>query len=215
VETPLLDCETRLMRVHRHWALLLKWAWGPAVMVLLAIVLNLTLDFLLGMYYQTLGAQEGLPDPRLSPVLPDLRLAVTLLLLAVAGLWLTTIWLNWSSLILTVTDYRVIRDIGIGSHVSGVIGLDRVLDVSTYQTAMGGLLNYGTIKINGQDQSLDYIPDPRRVAEKIFVQVQIFKRGGAGPKAGMQELQEEASEAEAEAQAGPDARPHGDQTHTT
>lgn len=204
------------MRVHRHWALLVAWAWGPAVMVLLAIVLNLTLDFLLGLYYQTVGAQQGMPDPRLSPVLPDLRLAVTLLLLAVAGLWLTTVWLRWSSLILTVTDYRVIRDIGVGAHISGVIGLDRILDVTTIQSAMGGLLNYGSIKINGQDQSLDFIPDPQRVAAEIFVHVTNLKRGGAaGAKAGMQELQEEASEKAAEAQTGTEARPGGDQTHTT
>jgi hypothetical protein len=201
MRTPLLDCETILMRVHRHWALLLSWARIPAVLVLLAILFNLTLDFVLGFVYQNVGKDQGWADPRQSPLLPDLRLAVSLLLLAAAGLWLTALWVRWSSLVVTITDYRIIRDTGTWPHTSTVIGLDRVLDVSMTQTGMGKTLGYGTIKINGMDLGLNFMPDPEEFAADIFVHVTNFKRGGAAVKPGVEELLEEEAEAEAHAQA--------------
>lgn len=203
------------MREHRHWALLVMWGWGAVVMVLLAIAFNVSLDFVLGVYYQGVGAAQGTPDPRSWPNLALIRLAVTLLLIAIGGFWLTSVWYRWSNLILTITDYRIIRDIGTWPHTSGVIGLDRILDISTTQTAMGGLLNYGTIRINGQDQQLDFIPDPSRVAADIFVHVTNFKRAGAAAaKPGVQELQEEAAEAEAGAEAAAEAAEQSKSTHT-
>jgi membrane protein YdbS with pleckstrin-like domain len=199
IQTRLLDDERLLLGpIHRHWALLARWAWGPAALLLLAIGVNVTLNWWLDLYYQYVGARSGLADPRLSPVLPDLRLAFTLLLLAVAGFWFISLWIRWWSLTVTITEYRVIIDTGTVPHNSHVIGVDRILDVSTYQTAMGKTLNYGTVKINGADQHLDFIPDPQGLAEDIFIHITNLRKGGAkGPEPGKEELLEMEADAEA------------------
>jgi cold shock CspA family protein len=196
MQTQLLKDETLLLRTQRHWALLATWAWKPAAMLLATILLNVTLSFWLDLFATYLAGPTGWPDPRQSPVLPDLRLAVTLLLLAVAGFWFISLWLRWSAMIITVTDYRVIRDTGTWPHNSHVIGLDRILDVSTYQTPTGKMLDYGTVKINGQDLGFDFIPMPERFAEEIFVHVTNMRKGGAKPEPGEEELLEMESASE-------------------
>jgi membrane protein YdbS with pleckstrin-like domain len=197
VSTPLLDCETVLMRLHRHWILIFAKSRIGLALVLVAIVLNLVFDFLAGALYQGVGVREGWPDFRTSPVAADMRMAVTFLLLAVGGLLVTRAWVLWSSVVITVTDYRFIKDSGTWPRTSMVIGLDRILDVSTAQTPWGKSFNYGTVKINTLDLGLDYIPSPEQVAADIFVHVTNLKRGGAkGPPPAVEELLEEEIEVE-------------------
>ena len=57
--TPLLDCETPLMRVNRHWAMLAKMARGPAALILSAVFFNLTLNAWLSLYYQLIATPQG------------------------------------------------------------------------------------------------------------------------------------------------------------
>jgi membrane protein YdbS with pleckstrin-like domain len=196
--TRLLEGETVLLRpIHRHWVLLAGWAKKPAALVLVTIVLNLTLDWWLDLYYQYIGGPSGFADPRLSPVLPALRVAFTLLVLAVAGFWFISVWVRWSSLTLTITEHRIIIDSGIGGHSSHQIGIDRVLDVSHHRTPTGITLNYGTVKINGGDVGLDFIPYPEALAEDIFIHITNLKKGGAqDSEPGKKELQAEAAAAE-------------------
>ncbi|MGH7867317.1 MAG: hypothetical protein ACREP9_06700, partial [Candidatus Dormibacteraceae bacterium] len=125
---------------------------------------------------------------QLGPILPEVRLAVTLLVLSVAGFWLVASWDEWSSMTITITDYRLIRDTGHVPHQSYVIGLDRILDVSTFQTPTGRLLDYGTIRVNDSDLGLDFIPQPQRFAEEIFIHVTNLRKGGATPPPGEIEL---------------------------
>jgi membrane protein YdbS with pleckstrin-like domain len=178
IDTPLVEGEKTLIGpVYRHWYLLAKWSGGPAALLAFVIAVNLTLNFWLDIYYQYVGARSGLPDPRLSPVLPELRLAFTLLVLAIAGFWFISLWVTWSAKKLRITDYRVIIDSGVSSHDSHVVGVDRILDVSAYQTPTGRAFNFGEVKINGADLGLDYIPDPHALAENIFITVTRLRKG--------------------------------------
>lgn len=145
--------------LHRHWVWLAKDLVLPAagLVVLLAL-----LDWL-----------------GVALVPPDLRVLSTLVLLAAGGLWTAVVWLQWNSASLTVTDQRVILEEGIFQRTSKVMPLDRVQDVSTKQTLLGRVLDYGVVEIDvaGSSEVFPYVRSPEMLRDQVFVLSEQLRRG--------------------------------------
>jgi uncharacterized membrane protein YdbT with pleckstrin-like domain len=146
--------ETLMRTAHRHWLLLVKELLFPAALVALALVV----------------------DAAVTAVAQDVKLVITLGALALAGLWAIVVWWQWASASFSLTDQRVLLMSGVISRTTKVIALDRVQDVSTRQTILGRLLNYGTVEIDAAGASgaevLDHVPDPGDFRDEVFVQAE-------------------------------------------
>lgn len=146
--------EARIRSAHRHWIVLLKELLFPAALVALAVVVD------------ALVASAG----------RDLKIVITLAALAVAGLWVIVVWVQWAAASFTITDQRVLLVSGVISRATKVIALDRVQDVSTRQTILGRVLDYGSVEIdaagaNGAER-LDHVPNPGEFRDEVFVQAE-------------------------------------------
>jgi uncharacterized membrane protein YdbT with pleckstrin-like domain len=138
--------------VRHHWIVLVQKLGPPLLGVLVFLVL---LDSVAG----------GL--------LPaDLRLLGSAAALVLIGLWTIVAWLRWTEDSLTVTDQRVILEIGVLRRTSVVIPLNRVQDVSTTQTLVGRLLDYGSVEIDaagGGSEHFAYVGSPERLRDAVFL----------------------------------------------
>lgn len=152
--------ESLVRSAHRHWVLLLKELLFPVALLVLALVVD--------------GAVGALRQ--------DVKVVLTLGALALGGLWAIVVWWQWASASFTITDQRVLLLSGVISRTTKVIALDRVQDVSTRQTILGRLLNYGTVEIDaagvGGAEVLDHVPDPGDFRDEVFVQAE-RRRGAA------------------------------------
>jgi uncharacterized membrane protein YdbT with pleckstrin-like domain len=147
--------------IRKHWIVLVKWMFWPAVV---AIILFVIVDI----------ALSGV-------VSADARVLVTLFalsVLALAGYW---VWLNWRVDMLTVTDQRVILEGGILLRTSKVIPLDRVQDVSTRQNVLGRFLDYGSVEIDTAgaipNELFTYARHPEMLRDQVFVLSEQLRRG--------------------------------------
>jgi uncharacterized membrane protein YdbT with pleckstrin-like domain len=90
-------------------------------------------------------------------------------------------WLNWQAATLTVTDQRVILELGIIIRTTKVIPLDRVQDVSTRQTPIGQFLDYGSVEIDTAgaiaNELFDYASHPEMLRDQVFVLSEQLRRG--------------------------------------
>jgi uncharacterized membrane protein YdbT with pleckstrin-like domain len=156
--------ETVVRSVHRHWLLLVKELLLPAALLVLVLLVD---------------ALVGAPSQ-------DLKLVLTLGVLALGGLWAIVVWWQWASASFTVTDQRVVLRSGVISRATKVIALDRVQDVSTRQSILGRLLNYGTVEIDAAGASgaelLDHVPEPADFRDEVFVQAE-RRRSAVAPAA--------------------------------
>ena len=145
--------------LHRHWIWLARDLALPTAGA--AIVL---------------AAVDGLGAAFLSPAF---QVIVTLVALALIGLWGIVVWLQWNSASLTVTDQRVIVEEGIFQRSSKVIPLDRVQDVSTKQTLVGRMLDYGLVEIDaaGSSETFPYVRSPEMLRDQVFVLSEQLRRG--------------------------------------
>jgi membrane protein YdbS with pleckstrin-like domain len=145
--------------LHRHWVWLAKDLVIPTIGL---VVLLAVLDWL-GVAF----------------VPPDLRVLSTLILLAAGGLWGVVVWLQWNAASLTVTDQRVILEEGIFQKTSKVMPLDRVQDVSTKQTLLGRMLDYGLVEIDvaGSSEVFPYVRSPEMLRDQVFVLSEQLRRG--------------------------------------
>jgi uncharacterized membrane protein YdbT with pleckstrin-like domain len=113
----------------------------------------------------------------------DLRLLLTVADVAMLGLWTIAVWLRWEGDSLTVTDQRVVLEEGVFQRTSKVIPLGRVQDVSTVQTLLGRLLDYGTVEIDAAGPSgaerFVYVRGPVRVRDQVSALVARVTRGAA------------------------------------
>lgn len=150
----LLVGETALLKAHRHWIVLVRQLLLPVALLLLALV----------------------TDVAVSDASADLKLVGTLAALAIAGLWAIIVWIRWASASFTITDQRVLLVSGVFNRSSKVIGLDRVQDVSTRQSLLGRLLNYGRVEIDAAGAAgaevLDHLPAPGEFRDEVFVQAE-------------------------------------------
>jgi uncharacterized membrane protein YdbT with pleckstrin-like domain len=145
--------------LHRHWIWLARDLALPTIGALLALV-----------------AVDGLGALLLTP---DLRVLFTLAVLGAFGLWGGVVWLQWNAALLTVTDQRVIVEEGIFQRSSKVIPLDRVQDVSTKQTLVGRMLDYGLVEIDaaGSSETFPYVRSPEMLRDQVFVLSEQLRRG--------------------------------------
>ena len=156
---PPLD-EQRLLVVRQHWIVIARALAAPALLLALALALDLML---------------ALPG--------DLRLVVTLFALGVLGLWLIVTWVRWSATSLTLTEERVLLESGVFSRSTKAIPLDRLQDVSTRQSLFGRILGYGTVEIDAAGLSgnevLDNVPAPNAVRDQVFSVSERLRRAAA------------------------------------
>lgn len=146
-----------------HWIVLVKGLWIPTGIGLALLVL---IDGVAG---------------ALNLIQPEIRLLVTLLVMAVVGLWVTVVYLLWSSRSLTVTDQRVILEWGILTRSSKQIALDRVQDVTTHIPPLGRILNYGLVEIDVANvagaEKFEYARGPEMLRDQVFVLTEQLRRG--------------------------------------
>ena len=152
--------EMLVRSAHRHWLLLLKQLVFPLALLVLALVI----------------------DAGLGALSRDVKLVLTLGVLAVGGLWAIVVWWQWAAASFTITDQRVLLLAGVINRTTKVIALDRVQDVSTRQSLFGRLFNYGTVEIDAAGASgaemLDHVPAPNDFRDEVFAQAE--RRRGAG-----------------------------------
>jgi uncharacterized membrane protein YdbT with pleckstrin-like domain len=150
----LLSNENRVLPpIHRHWIWPTRKVAPVALLLLVLIVIV---------------------DSAGSIVLPAVaRLLVTLVLLAAIVAWGIVAWAQWAANTLTVTDQRVILEVGILLRRSKVVPLDRIQDIQTTQTLMGRLLDYGTIEINVAatqgTETFPYLRSPELLRDQVYV----------------------------------------------
>ena len=137
--------------LRRHWILLVRNVAPPALAAALSV---------------------GLVDVAARGLLAaDVRLLLTLAAAATLGLSVIAVWLRWDGDSLTVTDQRVVLLEGVFQRRSKVVPLVRVQDVSTVQTLLGRILDYGTVEIDaagaGGAERFAYVCRPLRVRDQV------------------------------------------------
>jgi membrane protein YdbS with pleckstrin-like domain len=117
-------------------------------------------------------------------VVRDAALVVVITLVvatAVVGVSAWWSWLSWKLASMTITDQRVILDQGVIQRASKVIPLDRVQDVSTTQSVLGRLLDYGNLEIDTAgaipNERFDYARHPDMLRDQVFVLSEQLRRG--------------------------------------
>jgi len=126
----------------------------------------------------------GLVDVVARGLLPsDVRLLLTLAVAVPSGLSVIVVWLRWEGDSLTVTDQRVVLLEGVFQRRSKVVPLVRVQDVSTVQTLLGRILDYGTVEIDaagaGGAERFAYVAGPMRVRDQVSALVDRSTRSAA------------------------------------
>jgi uncharacterized membrane protein YdbT with pleckstrin-like domain len=158
----LLPGETAVLKRHQHWVMPVKAMALPVALMVLALLADI-------LFRDRLAS--------------DVKLVITLLALALAGLWAIVTWIRWSATAFTVTDQRVILDSGVFSRSSRVIPIDRVQDVSTHRSVPGRLLGYGTVEIDAAGaqgaERLDHVPAPESFRDQVFMESERLRRGPA------------------------------------
>src|SRR6266581_9117050 len=72
----LLPGENLVLKDHPHWIVVVKSLLAPIILLVVAVVIDVTAG---------------------STGVPNLQLIVTLAAIAIAGLWLTVVWIRWQS----------------------------------------------------------------------------------------------------------------------
>jgi membrane protein YdbS with pleckstrin-like domain len=149
-EAYLLASERRVIRVRRHWAVVVWDVFEAVALLAVAVMVSL---FLLppGMWlFQNILWYGGL--------LVVLRLAYKLY--------------EWWDEILVVTDKRFVLSTGIFTTKIAMMPLTKVTDLTYERSANGRMLGYGTLIVEsaGQFQAfnrIDHLPQPERVYDAI------------------------------------------------
>jgi uncharacterized membrane protein YdbT with pleckstrin-like domain len=163
----LLPGESIVMRRHPHWIVPFRALLLPVALVVLV----------------------GLLDVMLAPslVASDVKMVVTLAALAILGGWAIVSWLRWTTTSFTLTDQRVILDVGILSHSSKVVPIDRVQDVSTRQSVFGRIVGYGRVEIDAAGSQgaevLDFLPSPGSFRDQVFMESERMRRSASAQPA--------------------------------
>ena len=139
--------ERRVIRVRRHWAMLL-----PVLLQTVGIVLGV---FLLSLLVAGVAG---------------LWLVQSLLWYLAVGVLIRLAWkvLHWWHEVLIVTDKRLMINSGIFETKSSMMPITKVTDMSYLRPFLGQILGYGTLRVEsaGQKQDLEtikYLPRPEEV----------------------------------------------------
>jgi uncharacterized membrane protein YdbT with pleckstrin-like domain len=159
----LLPGENLVLKDHPHWIVIVKSLVVPIILLIAAVVVDLTLD------------KTGIPN---------FRTLVTLAAVAIAILWLIVVWIRWQSTSYTLTDQRIKIETGVFGRQSKMIPIDRVQDCTTKQSLVGRMLGYGRVEVDAAGaqgaEVLDHLPNPGVFRDQVFVQSE-RRRGGAPP----------------------------------
>jgi uncharacterized membrane protein YdbT with pleckstrin-like domain len=155
----LLPGENLVLKQHPHWITLVRSLTLPIVLVALVVIADIT--FL------------NTSDP--------LRLYLTLIVVALALLWLIVVWIRWQSITYTLTDQRIKLESGVFGRQEKVIPIDRVQDCTTRMSLFGRMLGYGRVEVDAAGaqgaEILDYLPNPGDFRDQVFVHSE-KRRGG-------------------------------------
>jgi uncharacterized membrane protein YdbT with pleckstrin-like domain len=166
----LLPGENLVLKVHPHWVVLIKSVWIPIALVVLALVADFTI---LKYNYNS----WNLPA--------HFRTYMSLVVVAIAGLWLIVVWIRWQSTAYTLTDQRITIETGVFGRQEKVIPVDRIQDCTTRMSLLGRMLGYGRVEIDaagGQGaEVLEHLPNPGSFRDQVFMQSE--RRRGGGPAA--------------------------------
>lgn len=149
--------ERRVIRVRRHWAVLIKPLAQTVGVVLVAFLLSRLIS----------GAGSSL------------WLVQSLLWYAAVAALLRYAWkvLEWWMEVIIVTDKRFMLTSGIIETKNSMMPIGKVTDMSFMRPVLGQILGYGTLRVEsaGQKQDLEkikYLPRPEEVflaiSELIF-----------------------------------------------
>jgi uncharacterized membrane protein YdbT with pleckstrin-like domain len=157
----LLPGETLVLTDHPHWIVVVKSLIVPIIVLIIAAVIDLTVK---------------------NTGIAHFRTIVTLLALAIAGLWLIVVWIRWRSTSYTLTDQRIKIETGVFGRQSKMIPIDRIQDCTTKQSVFGRMLGYGRVEVDAAGaqgaEVLDHLPNPSVFRDQVFVQSE-KRRGGA------------------------------------
>lgn len=159
----LLPGENLVLKQHPHWITIVRSLILP--IVLIAIVLVADFSFL---------GPNGLYVPRLRTVL-------TLIVVALAVLWLIVVWIRWRSITYTLTDQRIKIETGVFGRQEKIIPIDRVQDCTTKQSLFGRILGYGRVEVDAAGaqgaEVLENLPKPGDFRDQVFLESE-KRRGG-------------------------------------
>ncbi len=158
----LLPGENLILRTHPHWIVVVKSVLLPIAVLILTALFDI--------FFHTDSFRR------------DKKIILTLVVLAIAGLWLIVVWIRWQSTTYTLTDQRITIDSGVFSRSSKIIPIDRVQDCTTKQTLFGRVIGYGRVEVDAAGaqgaEVLDHLPSPGTFRDHVFVQSE-RRRGGA------------------------------------
>src|SRR5580765_3993849 len=153
----LLPGENLILKQNPHWITILKSLVVPVVLLVVAIVADLTL----------LGPDYGF-------YVPKLRTFLTLGVVALVLLWFIIVWIRWKAITYTLSDQRITIQSGVFSRQEKIIPIDRVQDCTTRQSIVGRILAYGRVEIDAAGaqgaEVLDHLPRPGDFRDQVFVQ---------------------------------------------
>jgi uncharacterized membrane protein YdbT with pleckstrin-like domain len=158
----LLPGENLVLKAHQHRIVIVKSLVIPVVLLVIAGVVDITVKSGTG--------------------IPHFRTLVSLIAIAIAGLWLIVVWIRWQSTAYTLTDQRIKIETGVFGRSSKTIPIDRIQDCTTKQTLFGRMLGYGRVEVDAAGaqgaEVLDHLPSPGAFRDQVFM-LSERRRGGA------------------------------------
>jgi len=158
----LLPGENLVLEAHQHWIVIVKSLVIPVALLVIAGIVDLFVKSGTG--------------------IPHFRTIVSLVAIAIAGLWLIVVWVRWQSTAYTLTDQRIKIETGVFGRSSKTIPIDRIQDCTTKQTLFGRMLGYGRVEVDAAGaqgaEVLDHLPNPGAFRDQVFM-LSERRRGGA------------------------------------
>jgi uncharacterized membrane protein YdbT with pleckstrin-like domain len=159
----LLPGENLVLKAHQHWITFVRAMVFPVVILVLVVLADFSFLGPGGLY------------------VPKLRTYLTLIVVALAILWLIVVWIRWQSVSYTLTDQRIKIEAGVFGREEKIIPIDRVQDCTTRQSIFGRMLGYGTVEVDAAGaqgaEILVNLPKPGQFRDQVFVHSE-KRRGG-------------------------------------
>ncbi len=158
----LLPGENLVLKAHQHWIVIVKSLVFPIALLILMALIDI--------FFHTDSFRR------------DKKIIVTLVVVAIAGLWLIVVWVRWQATAYTLTDQRIKIETGVFGRSSKTIPIDRIQDATTRQTVFGRMLGYGRVEVDAAGaqgaEVLDHMPNPGAFRDQVFM-LSERRRGGA------------------------------------
>jgi uncharacterized membrane protein YdbT with pleckstrin-like domain len=163
----LLPGENLVLKAHPHWIVIVKSLVFPIALLILMALIDI--------FFHTDSFRR------------DKKIIVTLIVVAIAALWLIVVWIRWQSTSYTLTDQRIKIDAGVFGRSSKTIPIDRIQDATTKQTLFGRMLGYGRVEVDAAGaqgaEVLDHLPSPGAFRDQVFMLSERRRGGSSGAPA--------------------------------